>query len=106
MDNNQSDIPQSDAGLFSEARIVAALRRQLRDHLPPLAPAPLDSMTNRACLGLFFPTTPSTPLNDAHQEGYSFIEVASRLIRTQRSAMAVTAHQLAQLHFSNLHMFN
>ena len=37
----------------------------------------------------FVPTTPSTPINDAHQEGYSFIEVANRfirIIRTQRGA--------------------
>ena len=86
MDNKESDIPQSDAYLFSEARIVATLRRQLRDHLPTLAPAPLDSLTNSAFHGLFFPTTPSTPLHDAHQEGYSFIEVASHLIPTQRGA--------------------
>lgn len=31
-------------------------------------------------------TTPSTPIHDAHQEGYSFIELASRLIRSQRGA--------------------
>ena len=31
-------------------------------------------------------TTPSTPLHDAHQEGYSFIEVASHFICTQTGA--------------------
>lgn len=52
---------------------------------PTVALATFNVLTTIAQYDSFLPTTPSTPIHDAHQEGYSFIEVASRLIQSERS---------------------
>ena len=63
-----------------------SLKERRMGEVPPLAwgasgniraaaaSATLYGLTSKAFDGHICPTTPSTPINDAHQEGYSFIE--------------------------------
>ena len=56
-----------------------------RDSRSRFAFATLNVLTTMSGYDSVLPTTPSTPIHDAHQEGYSFIEVACRLIHSGRS---------------------
>lgn len=71
---------------------------------PIIASATVKVLTKITRNGFISSTTPSTPLHDAHQEGYSFIKVAFSVLHPDGRQNPLDASTLPGVTYSHQHL--